>query len=397
MGSRIIHFGIDTFKRIRSLSKAGYRVDSFDSLAELRRTLSNGHPLVAVTIAESDQPPPEAILNLIHSVSTVPVILFRKNARKRKQSGFDLVIPISETPKSWLKGLAALIDTRRRNRLGADTRLADEPKPSSDLSAAPGREAVLQDQKSTQKIAKRLEHIRRTPPLSETDQEALQSFKTGEFMKSMSKGGMSEFKSIVSLISCAPETVLFAEGDAPKDVFILMQGDVKLFIDAHHGKRLSVHIAGAGEILGLASAFTNEPHRTAAMTLHSSKILSIRCPDFLNFLLNHPRACQAAARELGRCLDQACIRLRTIGATPAIRAKVARLLLEWSVKGKPTDRGTQIHLSLKHGEIAECIGTVRESVTRILRDFKRWQIIEHHGSLMTILNPSALEKWANTR
>lgn len=393
MGSRIIHFGIDTFNRIRALSKAGYRVDSYDSLAELRRTLSNGPPLAAITIAESDQPAPEAILDLVHSVSTVPVILFRKNARKRKQSGFDLVIPISETPKSWLKGLAALIDSQRRNRPGADTRLAEESKPSSDPFAARSRDAALQNQKSTQKIAKRPEHDR----LSETDQDALQSFRTGDFMMSMSKGVMSEFKSIVSLVSFAPETVLFAEGDSPKDVFILLQGDVKIYIDAQNGKRLAVHVAGAGEMLGLGSAFTSKPYRTTAVTLHSSKVASIRCPDFLNFLSNHPKAYQAAARDLGQAFDQACIRLRTIGATPANRAKVARLLLEWSVKGKATERGTQIHLSLKHSEIAECIGTVRESVTRILRDFKRWQIVEHHGSLLTILNRPALEKWASAK
>jgi CRP-like cAMP-binding protein len=52
----------------------------------------------------------------------------------------------------------------------------------------------------------------------------------------------------------------------------------------------------------------------------------------------------------------------------------------------------QIHLALKHGEIAECIGTCRESVTRILRDLQRRNVIELRGSLLTITDQSALEQ-----
>jgi CRP-like cAMP-binding protein len=241
------------------------------------------------------------------------------------------------------------------------------------------------------------DRLRRNSLSPGANQESLQNFRVGEFMKSLSAAMIQELESIAAFADCPPGMVLFAEGEPPEEAFLLLQGDVKLFIDASNGKRLAVHIAMAGEILGLASAFTGDPHRTTAVALHSAKVASIRRPDFLNFVLNYPKACQAAAREMGKSFDQACTRLRTIGATSANRAKVARLLLEWSAKGKATPRGIQIHVALKHGEIAECIGTVRESVTRILRDFKRWQIIEHRGSLLTILNPSALEKWANIK
>lgn len=53
---------------------------------------------------------------------------------------------------------------------------------------------------------------------------------------------------------------------------------------------------------------------------------------------------------------------------------------------RQTEHGTQIHMALKHGEIAECIGTSRESITRILRDLQRRNVIELHGSLMTIVD-----------
>jgi CRP/FNR family transcriptional regulator len=100
---------------------------------------------------------------------------------------------------------------------------------------------------------------------------------------------------------------------------------------------------------------------------------------------------------LAESCDQNFARLRTIGVTPSIRAKLARLLLEWSAQGKPTERGIRIHLALKHAKIAECIGTCRESVNRIMRDLQRWQVIEQHGSQLTILDFSALEQCADLK
>jgi CRP/FNR family transcriptional regulator len=225
----------------------------------------------------------------------------------------------------------------------------------------------------------------------------MQDLRTGKFLKSTSEKMLLDFYSMASFSCCAPGTVLFVEGQPPHEVFVLLEGQVKLFMNSNDGKRLTVHIAGAGEILGLPSAFTNAAHRTTAETLHPCKIASVRCADFLNFLLLHPEASQSAARELGELCDRTYTRLRTIGVTPSNRAKLARLLLEWSGRGKKTERGIQIHLSLKHGEIAECIGACRESVTRILRDLQRWQVIELHGSLLTIADLSALEQCAGLK
>lgn len=99
-------------------------------------------------------------------------------------------------------------------------------------------------------------------------------------------------------------------------------------------------------------------------------------------------------RQLGLSCERAYTRLRTIGATTSNRAKLARLTLEWMKCGKQTERGTQIHVPLKHGEIAEYIGTCRESIGRALQDFQRSRIIEVHGAVWIILDHVALEQCA---
>jgi CRP/FNR family cyclic AMP-dependent transcriptional regulator len=219
----------------------------------------------------------------------------------------------------------------------------------------------------------------------------------GQFLTSLSHEMLLELEALTSFSHCAPGTVLFVEGQMPQEVFILLEGYAKLYMNSRYHKRLIVHIARAGEFLGLASAFTLTPLRTTAEASSPSRIASVRCADFLQYLLDYPCAAQAATRELAESCDRNITRLRTIGVTSSNRAKLARLLLEWCSQGKPTDHGIQIHLALKHAEIAECIGICRESINRILRDLQRWHVIEQHGSHLTILDFSALEQCAELK
>jgi CRP/FNR family transcriptional regulator len=71
--------------------------------------------------------------------------------------------------------------------------------------------------------------------------------------------------------------------------------------------------------------------------------------------------------------------------------KLARFILEWSAAGKKTKDGTQIKVPLTHQEIAEFLGTTRETVTRTLSDFKTRNLVTLQGSTLTIANRAALE------
>jgi CRP/FNR family transcriptional regulator, cyclic AMP receptor protein len=216
----------------------------------------------------------------------------------------------------------------------------------------------------------------------------------GEFLKSVSADALLELESVATFSSCAQGTLLFIEGQGPQKVYILLQGEVKLSIGITSGKGLTVHIAGPGDVLGLAAAFTGEEHHTTATALRPCRFAAVPCSVFLSFLSTYPQVSRAAMRQLGLSCERAYTRLRTIGATTSNRAKLARLTLEWMKCGKQTERGTQIHVPLKHGEIAEYIGTCRESIGRALQDFQRSRVIEVHGAVWIILDRVALEQCA---
>ncbi|HUO33360.1 MAG TPA: Crp/Fnr family transcriptional regulator [Candidatus Acidoferrum sp.] len=185
--------------------------------------------------------------------------------------------------------------------------------------------------------------------------------------------------------------VLFLEKQDPHGVFILCGGKVKLSISSSEGKTLILRLAEPGEILGLAAVFTGRPYEATAETMHPSQVAFIRRSDFLRLMEKHKEIYQAATRQLSRLYRGACEQLRTIGLSGSAPEKVARLLLEMSSGRAPACTGVSITMPLTHEEIASCIGSTRETVTRTLSDFKAKRLVAFRGSTLTIENREALE------
>jgi CRP/FNR family transcriptional regulator len=219
-------------------------------------------------------------------------------------------------------------------------------------------------------------------------------YKKGEFFTRLSSEAVADLDSMKFPTSYPAGVILFSEKDSASGIFIILSGEVKLSINSSEGKRLSLHIARAGEILGLTSTLTGSPSEMTAETLHPAKLAHIRRSDFLGFLMRHPEAYQTVTEELSRQYTLACEQLRMVGLSATAPEKLARLLLDWSVNGQTTECGTRFHFSMTHEEIGEFIGASRETVTRTLSIFKTRRLVACQGAMLTIPNKMALASYA---
>jgi CRP/FNR family transcriptional regulator len=206
---------------------------------------------------------------------------------------------------------------------------------------------------------------------------------------------VKDFDAIKSSTIYPKGALLFMEKQDPRGVFVLCEGEVKLSISSSEGKTLIMRVAKAGEILGLMAALSGGPYEATAETLHPCQIAFVRREDFQRFVAKHPEASQGVVRQMGVQYHAACEQLRTVGLSASAQEKLARLLLTWSAGIQQTKEGTRIKLPLTHEEIAEFIGTTRETVTRTLSDFKERHLVAIQGSTLTIPNRMALESFAN--
>ncbi|HMD39259.1 MAG TPA: Crp/Fnr family transcriptional regulator [Candidatus Acidoferrum sp.] len=215
--------------------------------------------------------------------------------------------------------------------------------------------------------------------------------KTRDFFCQFAAPALKDFDEMRSAAAYPEGAVLFLEKQEPRGVFVLCEGEVKLSISSSGGKTLILRIAKPGEALGLMSTLAGVPYEVTAETIRPCRVAHIGREDFLEFIAKHPDVYQGVVRQMTSLYEGACRQLRTVGLSASVPERLARLLLEWSEDGKETEEGTPVRVRLTHEEIAELIGTTRETVTRTLSQFKSKNLVAMHGSNLMISNRAALE------
>src|SRR3974390_1201287 len=200
---------------------------------------------------------------------------------------------------------------------------------------------------------------------------------------------------ITSSASYPKGATLFVEGQPARGVFILCSGRVKLSTSSADGKTLILRIAEPGEVLGLPATVTGTSYELTADIIEPAQANFIGRNEFLNFLKENGEAALRVAQQLGETYHAAVSEMRTIGLSHSAGEKLARFLLEWAAN-YPEEKGQiSIKLTLPHEEIAQRIGSSRETVTRLLADFRKKQLLQVMGSTLVIKNKQALETIVN--
>lgn len=213
------------------------------------------------------------------------------------------------------------------------------------------------------------------------------------FFCQMAAGALKDLDAIKFTSAYPAGAVLFIEKQTARGVYVLCDGEVKLSISSSEGKKLILRITKPGEVLGLVSALAGTPHEVTAETLRPCQVAFIPRDAFLRFVSKHPEAYPFIANQLGSHYQVACEQLRTVGLSVSAPEKLAKLLLDFASSGQQTKEGVRVKLPLTHEEIAEFIGTTRETVTRTLSEFKSQHLIELRGSSLVIGDRDALEEF----
>jgi CRP/FNR family transcriptional regulator len=114
--------------------------------------------------------------------------------------------------------------------------------------------------------------------------------------------------------------------------------------------------------------------------------------EFLQFMRANPDVAIRVAKHLSMELGRAWQQTRMLALAPDTYAKLTQFLLQWAQKhGQQSPDGLRIALFMTHEEIAQNIGSSRESVSRILSDWKHRGVIRVNGGTLTITKPLELE------
>ncbi len=218
--------------------------------------------------------------------------------------------------------------------------------------------------------------------------------RSGNFCCALSPESLEAFNQIKHATVFPEGAVIFVEGQLPRGIFMLCQGQAKLSTTSRDGKTFILRIATGGEILGLDAVVTGNPYELTMETMQPSRLAFVNREEFLRFLKEHGDACLQAAQHISRDCHDAYQVVRLIGLSHSASERIAKFLLASATDGLVTNGVVRARLALTHADIAQLMGTSRETITRTLAEFRKKDIAEIRASTLIIHNKPALERLA---
>jgi len=182
---------------------------------------------------------------------------------------------------------------------------------------------------------------------------------------------------------------VFSEGNTPHGLYFVKSGRVKIFRFGGDGKEQILTISSSGKFLGYKDLLAQRRYSSSAMALEDSVLLFIPKEDFFR-VFNSVEGSTFFINLLCKDLVEAERKMVSLAYTP-VRGRLAEGLLE--LKEAYEDHEHKIELSRE--DLANFIGTAKETVIRLLSEFKSEHLINIQGKYIEVINPNGLNRLNN--
>jgi len=137
--------------------------------------------------------------------------------------------------------------------------------------------------------------------------------RSGRLFCDLPAEALEAFDGIKTVALFPRASALFREGNVANGVFVICQGRIKLSLSSVSGKRLTLKIAGPGEVLGLSAALSGTPYEATAEALEDATVACVKRRDLVRFLRDHREAYLRVVHLLSGDLHTAYSRVCSVG------------------------------------------------------------------------------------
>ncbi len=195
------------------------------------------------------------------------------------------------------------------------------------------------------------------------------------FFCTLPEEDLRQFSSIKITHAYPKGTMLFMEGQSANGIYVICSGRIKLSTYSEDGRSMIVRIADPGEVIGMSASVAGINYEGSAEVIADCQVNFVRSQEFIKLLNESAPAALNAIRELSLTYHKAHAKICSLGLSASVSDKLAKLFLDWYEINANGDAGAHISMDYTHEEIAEMIGTSRETVTRLLKRFKTRKLI----------------------
>ncbi len=175
---------------------------------------------------------------------------------------------------------------------------------------------------------------------------------------------------VAQVVTLPRDSRIFDSGDPSDALYVVASGKVNIVITSSDGKELILAVLGAGQVFGEMGLLDASPRSAAAVTASPVELVSISREDFQALLDRQPPLARKLLNIMSQRLRRANAKMESL-AYMDVAGRLARYFLDLARDhGQSLGNGWVVIRRPTHADIAHSIGTSRETVSRVIRDFE---------------------------
>lgn len=220
--------------------------------------------------------------------------------------------------------------------------------------------------------------------MTKTEETKVDYLSTIQIFRDLSEFELKEMDQQTTMSSCHSGKIFYMPNDSGEVLFLLKKGRVQLYRMAPSGKKIVVATLGPGAIFGEMSIIGQGMHNTFAESIDDCMLCVMSRADVEMLIEKKPHVAFRLVQALGDRVRHLEARLEDI-AFKSIPARLAGLVLDLAEKAN-----SEHVKGFTHQDLADMLGTYRETTTQTLNEFKAKGFIEIGRKRITILNTAEL-------
>lgn len=186
----------------------------------------------------------------------------------------------------------------------------------------------------------------------------------------------------------ARDELIFRQGDTSHELYIVVEGKVRIFKISPAGGETSINIFSTYDVIGEFAALDDQPRSATAKAILPTSLLQMMQDRFLYHMQTIPDLSMAMSKLLVCKIRWTAAYAETIAQYDAAGRLLHILLLYNDQFGQAIDSGKryELDLALNQADLASLVGARREWINRILRDWHKRRLIDYNAGKIRILD-----------
>ncbi|MDA8234908.1 MAG: Crp/Fnr family transcriptional regulator [Clostridia bacterium] len=221
----------------------------------------------------------------------------------------------------------------------------------------------------------------------------LSSLKTIPLFIDLKEEELSKIAGLVKIRNYKKNMIIFMEGEPGDGLHFVKSGRVKIAKSSEDGREQILHFLQEGDIFAEVVLFDGGPYPATAEVLEDAQIGIIRNQDLDKLIKENSDIALRLLKVMAKKLRLAQMAIKELALRDTFGRVVGILLKLVREYGEPGPEGTVIRLPLSRQELANYVGTTRETVTRILGDLKKSKVITIDKQTICVIDEAKLKSW----